>query len=58
MLDSVLDSLRDFLGAPSVYVNGELDYGLLLEYAFAGIILCIVVSCVFKLLFRLFGGSK
>lgn len=59
-MQSLLDALREILGEPTFYdsLTQTVDYGLLFEYVFAGILLLVVVSCVFKLLFRFFGDSK
>lgn len=47
-MQSLIESLRTVLGEPQFYVNGTWDYGLLTEYLIAGILLCLVVSGVFK----------
>lgn len=52
-MDSILRALRSVLGTPDFYIeNGNYsstwDYGAMLEYMIAGVILCIVISSVFK----------
>ena len=54
-MEYLVDKLRDILGVPDFYIEGSSsyssnywDYGAMLEYAIAGILLCIVVSSVFK----------
>lgn len=54
-MQSILESIRDFLGIPDFYRvledgrNATWDYGAMLEYAVCGILLIVVVSNVFKL---------
>lgn len=59
-MSDIISGLRDIVGIPGFYdsVSGAVDYNLLLEYIFACLLLLTVVSCVFKLLFKLFGGSN
>lgn len=50
-----MDKMRDILGTPDFYIEGSgysssWDYGAMLEYTIAGILLCVVVSSVFKFL--------
>lgn len=52
-MNYLVEQLREILGVPDFYIesgnyNSTWDYGAMLEYAFAGILLCIVVSSVFK----------
>ena len=53
-MDSILSSLRNVLGTPNFIVDGVVDYGLVMEYFFAGVLLCIVVSAVFRILVSCF----
>lgn len=53
-LVSVIDGLRQVLGAPSVYVDGVIDYGLLAEYIVAAAILYCVVRSIFGIVVRAF----
>lgn len=60
-METVLEAIRTVLGSPEFYHNSSSgynytwDYGLMLEYMFAGIILCICVSWVFRIVSKLFG---
>ena len=60
-METVLEAVRTVLGSPDFYresgsgYNYTWDYGLMLEYLFAGIILCICVSWVFRIISKLFG---
>lgn len=52
-MDSILNALRSVLGTPNFYIdngsyNSTWDYGAILEYMIAGVILCVVISSVFK----------
>lgn len=55
-MDTLLNSLRDILGTPDFYkqMGGgsyqsySWDYGAMLEYALAGMLLLVVVSYVFR----------
>lgn len=55
-MQSILESIRDFLGVPDFYHvledgrSATWDYGAMLEYAVCGILLIVVVSNVFKLI--------
>ena len=47
----LVDNIKDILGEPNFYLsNGNLDYGQITLYLIGGILLCIVVSSLFKLL--------
>lgn len=59
-MQTVLEAVRSVLGQPDFYIengsyNGTWDYGLMLEYIISGILLCIVVSWVFRCVSKLFG---
>ena len=50
-----MESLREIIGTPDFYIdngnyNSTWDYGAMLEYMICGILVCIVVSGIFKLL--------
>lgn len=56
---SLIETMRDIIGTPvfwsefetnNSYTSWNWDYGAMLEYMFAGILLCIVVGSVFKFL--------
>lgn len=54
-MQTVIDALRDILGTPDFYIEGSnynstWDYGAMIEYAIAGILVIVVVSSVFKIL--------
>lgn len=59
-MNTLIDTLRDILGAPDFWVqlptnnsygnSYQWDYGAMIEYAVAGILICVVVSSVFKFL--------
>lgn len=59
-MNSVLDAIRSVIGEPDFYhqmtnsTNYTWDYGLMLEYLVSGMVLCIVISSVFKLIGRFF----
>lgn len=53
-MESIINALREILGTPEFYTklgnqtNYTWDYGAMMEYFFAGLILCIVVCAVFR----------
>lgn len=54
-MQTVIEALRDILGTPDFYIEGSnysstWDYGAMIEYAGALILVLIVVSSVFKIL--------
>lgn len=54
-MQTLIETLRDILGTPDFYIeNGNYsstwDYGAMLEYMGAVIILCVVIASVFKFL--------
>ena len=56
---TLIESLREIIGTPDFYIeNGNYsstwDYGAMLEYAFCGILVCIVVISLFKLVRKAF----
>ena len=55
-MDTIINALRNILGSPDFYkvISGELrwDYGSMLEYFFAGMIVLIVVGSIFRILIR------
>ena len=57
-MTTILSSLRDILGAADFYdassgYSGSWDYGAMIEYFVAALILCIVIASVFRLLGKL-----
>lgn len=54
-MNTVIEALRQILGNPDFYItngsyNGSWDYGAMIEYMVGAMILCIVVSSVFRLI--------
>lgn len=54
-MNTVIEALREILGNPDFYItngnyNGTWDYGAMIEYMVGAMILCIVVSSVFRLI--------
>lgn len=47
-MSSIIDAMRQVIGTPT-FENGEV-----LEYGFAGIILCVVVACIFRIVSKVF----
>lgn len=57
-MTTVLQALREILGNADFYVtssgySGSWDYGAMIEYFVGAVILCIVISSVFRLLGKL-----
>ncbi len=57
-MQSILEALRSILGEADFYItngsySGSWDYGAMIEYFVGALILCIVVSSVFRLLGKL-----
>lgn len=58
-MQNILTALREILGTPDFYVrlgnatNYTWDYGAMIEYFVGALILCIVISSVFKFLYKL-----
>lgn len=59
-MQSILESIREYLGTPDFYHvledgrTATWDYGAMLEYAICGILLIVVVSSVFKIVRSMF----
>lgn len=54
-MDSVLSALRDILGQADFYItngnySGTWDYGAMIEYFVGAVVLCLVISSVFRFL--------
>lgn len=55
-MQTIIDALRSILGNPDFYKqlggynNYTWDYASMFEYFFAGVVLCIVVGWIFRLL--------
>ena len=60
MLQTVVEALRQIIGAPDFYskignqTNYTWDYGAMLEYAVAAMVVLIVVGSVFRILRSVF----
>lgn len=60
-MDTLIEYVREILGTPDFYIegtnsySGSWDYGAMLEYAICGIILCVTIISVFKLIRKAFG---
>ena len=57
-MQTIIESLRQILGSADFYevnsgYSGSWDYGAMIEYFVAALILCIVISSVFRLLGKL-----
>lgn len=59
-MDTLLNALRSVLGEPDFYKqmtstsNYTWDYGAMIEYIIAGLLLLVVVSSIFKFLHKIF----
>lgn len=59
-MQSIIESLRDIVGSADFYVTGSgysgtWNYGAMIEYFCAVLILCIVIASVFRFLGKLVG---
>lgn len=52
-MGTILENLRQILGEPVFYVNNTWDYGAMIEYFVGAVILCIVVTSVFRFIGKL-----
>lgn len=52
-MKTVLESLRSVLGPADFYVEGVLDYAAMIEYFVGAVIVCIVISSVFRFIGKL-----
>ena len=57
-MGTIISSLREILGMADFYVtetgySGSWDYGAMIEYFVAAVILCVVVASVFRFLGKL-----
>lgn len=58
-MQTLISALRDIIGVPDFYIEGNnysstWDYGAMIEYMLCGILLCIVVASTFKFIRSLF----
>lgn len=47
-METILSYWRDIVGAASFIVDGAVDYSLMIEYVFVGLLALIVVSNIFR----------
>lgn len=57
-MKTILEALRDILGVADFYIenggySGSWDYGAMIEYFVAALILCIVITSIFRFLGKL-----
>lgn len=57
-MTSLLDALRDIVGEANFYItngnySGSWDYGAMIEYMCAVLVLCLVIASVFRFLGKL-----
>lgn len=57
-MTTILEALREILGTADFYdtssgYSGSWDYGAMIEYFVAAVILCVVISSVFRFLGKL-----
>lgn len=60
-MTSILETLRDIIGTADFYIengnySGSWDYGAMVEYFVAALVLCIVISSVFRFLMCIVKG--
>lgn len=49
----LLESLREILGTAQFSVNGDWDYSAMIEYFVGAVVLCVVISSVFRFIGKL-----
>lgn len=52
-MNSIIDSLREVLGSAEFFVNDSWDYGAMIEYFVGAVVLCVVISSIFRFLGKL-----
>lgn len=52
-MSTLLENMRTVLGQADFYVNNEWNYGAMLEYLVGAVVLCIVITSVFRFLGKL-----
>lgn len=53
-MNTVVEGLRQILGTPELLLpDGSWDYAAMIEYFVAAVVLCIVISSVFRFLGKL-----
>lgn len=58
-MGTIIDGLRQVIGEANFYntdsgYSGSWDYGAMIEYFVAALIVCIVITSVFKIISRIF----
>lgn len=55
-MTSIIESMRAVIGTPDFILGeGVVDFGAMIEYIIAALLLVVVVSSVFKVIVRWFG---
>ena len=57
-MGTLLENLRSVIGSPDFYItngnySGSWDYGAMIEYFVASVVLCVVIASVFRFLGKL-----
>lgn len=57
-MTTILNALRDIIGEADFYItsgsySGSWDYGAMIEYLLAGLVLLVVISNIFKFIYKL-----
>ena len=57
-MSTILEALRDIIGTADFYIengnySGTWDYGAMIEYLLAGLVLLVVISNIFKFIHKL-----
>ena len=52
-MKTILEALREILGSANFYVDGSWDYSAMIEYFVGAVILCIVISSIFRFIGKL-----
>lgn len=60
-MTSIIETLRSILGSADFYItngsySGSWDYGAMIEYFVGALVLCIVISSVFRFLMCIIKG--
>ncbi len=57
-MGTLLENLRQIIGMPEFYItngnySGSWDYGAMIEYFVAAVVLCVVITSVFRFIGKL-----
>lgn len=57
-MTTILEALQDIIGEADFYItngsySGTWDYGAMIEYLLAGLVLLVVISNIFKFIYKL-----